>query len=305
MAVQLRQELIDEGHFIIDKEGDEKTSAGDAVSAGKEEIKLRDANLTAIAEDIEFEDALELRHQAARTTEEDHKINKAFLKHDLPELNLTADFIYEAIHKDNGRWLNQAKLFWHLEHRDALAHKDEKHWKSKLSQFSKGVTCLWDVKTDMPKIEAITNSGVLDWIKLDDLEAQYSSESLYGQEFLKKALASNKQIKIALGITVKDDSSPIKLAMRLLARLGFKLAYSKKNDSVKYYKLDAELVNDPDRQAVFDALNFKWQKEVVKIAETHYLSAKINGTGENNFLYKHEAQSREFKPEKLAENHVV
>ncbi|MBW4450724.1 MAG: hypothetical protein KME38_28830 [Spirirestis rafaelensis WJT71-NPBG6] len=167
------------------------------------------------------------------------------------------------------------------------------------------MTCLWDVKTDTPKVEAIIKSGLLDWVKLDDLETEYSSESEGGQQFLRKALASKKQLKTALGITVKDDSSPIKLAIRLLDRLGLKLAYSKKNDGVKYYKLDEELVNDPDRQAVFDALNLKWQKEVAKMAETHYLTAKIYGTGENNFLYKNEAQSREFKPEELAENHVV
>jgi hypothetical protein len=113
----------------------------------------------------------------------------------LPELNLTPDFVYKAVHKDNGRWLSQAKLFWHLEHRDALAHKDEKHWKSKLAQFSKGVTCLWDVQTDTPKVKAIVESGVLDWIKLDDLETEYNSESKGGQEFFRKALANKNSLK--------------------------------------------------------------------------------------------------------------
>ena len=305
LAVQLRQELIDEGHNITDEEEDVHTNAGDAVTQAKEEIKRRDSNLTANAEDIPFEDAQELKRKAARTTEEEHKINKAFLKHDLPELEITPDFVYKAVHEDNGRWLTQTKLYWHLQNRDALVQKDEKHWKSKLSQFSRGVTCLWDVKTDMPKVEAITDSGVLDWIKLDDLETEYSSESLCGQQFLKKAIFSKKSIKTALGITVKDDSSPIKLAIRLLDRLGLKLVYSKKNDSVKYYKLDEELVNDPDRQAVFEALNLKWQKEVDKMAETLSLTVKINGTDENNLLINNQAQSRNNKPEELAQNYVV
>ncbi|MBW4608325.1 MAG: hypothetical protein KME22_14195 [Hassallia sp. WJT32-NPBG1] len=305
LAVQLRQELIDEGHVLIDQEGDEKTSAGDAVSAGKEEIKRRDANLTAIAEDIPFEDAQELKRKAARTIEEEHKINKAFLKHDLPDLNLTADFILKAVHEDNGRWLTQTKLYWHLLHPDALANKDEKHWKLKLSQFSKGVTCLWDVKTDMPKVEAITKSGVLDWIKLDDLETEYSSESDGGQYFLKNALASKKQIKIALGITVRDDSSPIKLANKILDRLGFKLKYDRRDKNSKYYKLDEKLANDPDRQAVFDALNLKWKNELLKIAEAKVQKALQPMTTENNFLYKNEVRSPNNKPEKSAQINVA
>lgn len=305
LAVQLRQELLEEGHHIIDEGGDEKTEAGDAVRDGKEEIKRRDSNLTANAEDIPFEDAQELKRKAARTTEEEHKINKAFLKHDLPELELTPDFIYKAAHKDNGRWLTQTKLYWHLQNRDALAHKDEKHWKSKLSQFSNGVTCLWDVRTDTPKVEAIIKSGVLDWVKADDLEAEYSSESEGGQEFLEKALASKKQLWNALGITVKKDSIPIKLANRLLNRLGLKLAYSTRTKEIKYYKLDEELVNDPDRKAVFDALNLKWKNEEIKMAEAKAQQSIQSVTNENNFLYKNKASSPNNKPEELAENYVV
>ncbi|MGI8500678.1 MAG: plasmid replication protein, CyRepA1 family, partial [Hassallia sp.] len=305
LAVQLRQELIEEGHHITDEEGDETTNAGDAVTAGKEEIKRRDSNLTANAEDISFEDAQELKRKAARTTEEEHKVNKAFLKHDLPELGLTSDFVYKAVHKDNGRWLTQAKLYWHLQNRDALAHKDEKHWKSKLSQFSKGVTCLWDVKTDAPKVEAIIKSGLLNWVKLDDLETEYSSECEGGQQFLSQAIANKKQLKIALGITVKDDSIPIKLANRLLDRIGLKLAYSSRTETTKYYKLDEELATDPDRQAVFDALNLKWEKEKIKMAERKAGQESQRMTNENNILINNRASSGNNKPEELPENHVV
>jgi hypothetical protein len=309
LAVQLRQELLEEGHVIIDEEGDEKTEAGDAVSAGKEEIKRSDANLTAIAEDIPFEDAQELRRKAARTTEEEHKINKAFLKHDLPELDITSDFVYKSVHKDNGRWLAQAKLYWHLQNREALAHKDEKHWKSKLSQFSKGVTCLWDVRTDTPKVEAIIKSGVLDWVKLDDLEAEYSSESVSGQEFLKKCLTNRKQLKIALGITVTRESEAIALANRILDRFGLKLAYSRteKIDKVKrrYYKLDEDSAIDPDRQAVFDALNLKWENVKRQIVETLATKSKTGGQNSNNFLYNNQTSVPQNKPEESTENSVV
>ena len=115
----------------------------------------------------------------------------------------------------------------------------------------------------------------LKYVRRDEGETEYSSESEGGQQFLRKALASKKQLKTALGITVKDDSSPIKLAIRLLDRLGLKLAYSKKNNGIKYYKLDEELAIDRDRLDVFYALDRKWQKEVTKMAETHVPNAKM------------------------------
>ncbi len=304
-AVQLRQELIDEGHDIIDIDGEEKTETGEMVKEGKEEIRQRDSTLTATAEDIPFKDAQELKRKAARTIEEEHKISKAFLKHDLPELELSADFIYKAVHKDNGRWLSQAKLFWLLHNPEALASKDEKHWKSKLSQFSKGVTCLWDVKADKPKVDAILNSGLFDWIKLDNFDVEYCSNSPGGEEFLRKCLANKKALRNALNITVNDNSSPIAIANKLLDRLGLKLAYSSRIEKIKYYKLDEELATDRDRKAVFDALNLKWKNEVAKMAEVQAPQATQQMTEPNNFLYKNNGRSGNYKPEELPQNHVV
>jgi hypothetical protein len=308
-AVQLRQECIDEGHNLTDADGEETTNAGELIREGKKEIKRRDSNLTANAEDIPFKDAQELKRKAARTIEEEHKISKAFLKHDLPELELNADFIYKAVHEDNGRWLSQAKLFWLLNNPDALASKDEKHWKSKLAQFSKGVTCLWDVKADTPKVEAILKSGLFDWIDLDNLDAEYCSNSPEGQEFLTKCLANKKALRNALGITVKPDSHPIAIADKLLDRLGLALVYHRQargeTGRVKYYKLNEELASDGDRQAVFNALNLKWQNEVAKMAETLTHNQSQPSPHENNFLYKNNHAVTPDKPDELTQNHVV
>jgi hypothetical protein len=305
LAVQLRQELIDEGHNITDTDGEETTNTAKLVDKGKEEIKRRDSTLTSNAEDIPFKDAQELKRKAARTVEEEHKISKAFLKHDLPELDLTPDFIYKAVHKDNGRWLSQAKLFWLLNNPEALAHKDEKHWKLKLAQFSKGVTCLWDVKADTPKVEAIIKSGVLDWIDLENLDAEYCGNSPEGQKFLAKCLANKKAIRNALGITVKPDSKIIAIADKLLTRLGLGLSYERKSGGVKYYKLNEELATDSDRNAVFEALNLKWQNEVAKMAENQAQQQSQVGTYRNKFLDKNNSKSQIFKPEEFPENHVV
>ncbi|MBA3920161.1 MAG: hypothetical protein H0X31_00060 [Nostocaceae cyanobacterium] len=304
LAVQLRQELIDEGHIIIDAEGEEKTETGEAVREGKTEIKQLQSAKIATSEDITLEAAIDLSRKAAKTQEEQCKISKAFLKNDLPELELTSDFVYKAVHKDNGRWLNQVKLFWFLQNPDALAAKDEKHWKIKLSQFEKGVTCLWDVKTETPKVKAILKSRVLDWVKPDDFETEYSGKLDGAQKFLANALTSRKLIKAALGITVTRDSEPIALANRLLERIGLKLVCSRKANQekgrIKYYKLDNAYSTDKDVSAVLESLNLKSQKEADKMAEAHNQKHSQPGQNFGRVLYKNKSSVPVNQPENFS-----
>jgi len=306
LAVQLRQELIEEGHVIIDVDGEDKTEAGEAVREGKTEIRQHQSAMVFKAEDISLETAIDLSRKASKTQEERYKISKAFLKNDLPEIELTSEFIYKAVCKDNGRWLSQVKLFWLLNNPDALAAKDKKHWKIKLSQFEKGVTCLWDVKTETPKVEAILKSGVLEWVKPDDFESEYNGESDGGQEFLSKCLSARKLIKAALGITTTRDSEPITLANRLLERIGLKLISSRKANQgkgrVKYYKLDKDRATDKSVSAVLDSLNLKWKNELTKMAETHPQSELQPGQNFSRVLYKNKSSVPQNQPQN---SHVI
>ncbi len=308
-AVQLRQELIDEGHIIRDELGDGATNAGDAVTTGKEEIKLRNAVATATAKDITYEQAQEVRRKPTRTDDEEHAMNKAFMKHDLPGVELNPQFVLKAKYEDNGRWLSQAKLFWHVYNLNALKDKDEREWKYRLSQFAKGVAFLPDVKTDTPKVKAILESRVLEWIKPDDLESEYSNESPKGQAFVRNAYTHRKLIKTALNITVRQDAEPIKLANRILDRIGLGLTYSRYTreggERIRYYKLSEELATDSDRKAVWEALNQRWQERKQKNTETYIPQGGNPVQIENNLLDKNESSAPVNKPEELAQNHVV
>jgi hypothetical protein len=308
-AVQLRQELIDEGHRINDEEGDSKTNAGDEVRYGKEEIKRRDATLTANAKDITFEQAQEIKHKPARTTEEEHSASKAFLKRELPEVELTADFLYKAVYKDNRRWLNQAKLYWWCLNPDAIKHDDSKEWKAKLKQFSKGVPFLPDIKTYTPKVDAILKSGLFQWIDPNNLEALYCDRDEGGKQFLNKALGIRKLLKTALGITVTHDSEPVALANRILDRLGLAVRYHRKEqingERIRYYKLDEELATDSDRQAVWSALNLRWQNEISQIAQSQSQQSSEGGQNSPKSLYNNQSSVHLNKPEELPQNPVV
>jgi hypothetical protein len=168
-----------------------------------------------------------------------------------------------------------------------------------------GVTCLWDIEVDTPKVEAIFKSSLFDWINIYNLDAEYCSNSPEGQKFLAKCLANKKALRNALGITVKPDSHPIAIADKLLNRLGLGLSYSSRTERVKYYKLNEELATDPDRKAVFEALNLKWKNEVSKMTEYKPQQETQRMTEQNNFLYKNNGQSGNNKPGELAQNHVV
>ena len=308
-AVQLRQELMDEGHIVRDSFGDGTTNAGDAVSAEKKEIKRRDATQTATAKNISYEEAQEVSRKASRTDEEEHAMIKAFIKHDLPGVELTPEFVLKAKYEDNGRWLLQTKLFWHTYNLDACKDKDEREWKYRLKQFSKSVVFLPDIKTDMPKVEAILKSGILDWVKPDDMEAEYSNESPEGQVFVRNAYNHRKIIKTALNITIRQDSEPIKLVNRILDRIGLRLTYARKEKSsgnvVRYYKISEELATDRDRIAVFQALDQRWQERKQKTAETNSQQGIDRGQIKNKILYKNDPSVPENKPEELAQNYVV
>ncbi len=309
LAVQLRQELIDEGHRVNDFGALEKTSVGDAVTAGKDEIKRHDATRTANAETISFEEAIEIKRKPARTQEEDYKASKAFLERELPGVELTADFLYKAVYKDNRRWLNQAKLYWWCLNQDAIKYEDEKEWRHKLKQFSKGVPFLPDIKTYGPKVEAIIKSGVLEWINPTDLEAEYCGQEDGAQQFLSRAYSNRKLIKTALNITVKRDSQPIRLAQRILSRLGLGLTYvgrkGGRGNQVKYYNLSQELATDPDRAAVFEALKIRWSNQLAKTAQSQHHSQKERSPDENNFLYINDHADYQNQPESLPKTDVI
>lgn len=272
LAVQLRQELIDEGHHVYDFAAEEKTAAGDAVRDTKTEVKKYFALATAQAQDISVEQAQEIKRKPSRTHQEECQASKALLKRELPGVELTPDFLYKAVFKDDRRWLNQVKLFWMVKNPEAVKEMDKREWEYRLKQFSQGVPFLPDVKTYYPKVDAIRKSGIFELVNLGSPEREYSEDMPEVEIFFKQCLKQQKLIKTALNITVTEQSQPIKLIQRILGRVGLELTNSRTqgrgNDKTRYYKLNQELLNDPDRQGVLVALNERFESEPVEMAES-------------------------------------
>ncbi|MEM9927586.1 MAG: plasmid replication protein, CyRepA1 family, partial [Cyanobacteria bacterium P01_D01_bin.50] len=298
LAVQLRQELIEEGHKLIDVAIDGATATGDSVRHEKDEIKRQKAELTATSPDIEFDEAIRIKNKPFGTEEENHKATKAILKRELPGVELTADFLYKAVYKDDRRWLSRVKLFWMAKNPSVTKNIDSIEWRKKLKQFSSGVSYLPDVKTYSHKVEVIEKIGLLDFI--NPLE-EFTENSPRVQQFVKDCHRHRKKLSAAFGIYPTFNYPPIKLLNRLLGRIGLSMVVSRieQHNSVKvrYYKLNQNDFYDTNRLAVISSLDEKFKSEIPKTPHNQSQQAEQQRHKLDIYLYNNETSVCNQKPE--------
>jgi hypothetical protein len=261
LANVLREELQDEGHTVISIEG-VKTNIVGEIAQIKDDLKMQEATLTAQSPTMPLEEARQISSKLGATDEEKRSAQKTLLQEELPDLNLTPEFIYKSVVKDRRRWLNQHKLFWYYSNFEAVKSLDTDHWLRNLRKFVQGKAIMSDIRSFSPKAKAIRESGVLDFINLQDTEKIYQGDTEDAQKFLLQALKAKDLLQTALNITVTPKSEPIAVANRIISKVGLclnKVTRSKKDNR---YRLVLDLVNDPDRLAVLTALELRWQKSL-------------------------------------------
>ncbi|MGB6295730.1 MAG: plasmid replication protein, CyRepA1 family [Rivularia sp. (in: cyanobacteria)] len=299
LAVQLRQELIEEGHELVDVVIDEATATGDSVRHEKDEIKRQKAEATASAPDIEVDEAIRIKNKPARTEEENHKATKAILKRELPGVELTADFLYKAVYKDDRRWLSRVKLFWMALNPEITKQLDSIEWRKKLKQFSSGVNYIPDIKTYSHKVEVIEKTKLLDF--LNPLE-EFTENSPSIQQFIKDCHRHRKKLNSAFGIYPTFNYPPIKLLNRLLSKIGLKMEVNRieQHNSVKvrYYKLNQNDFYDTNRLAVIESLNEKFKSETPKSPQNQSQQGEHLRQELDIYLYNNETSVCNQKPEK-------
>jgi hypothetical protein len=303
LALQLREELIAEGHSIADDVTPNKSTTGDAITHQKDENKRQQATMTAQVRDISIEEAQELSRKPTKTEEEICASTKAILKKELPEVELTGDFLYKAVYADDRRWLNKVKLFWMCQNPEAVEMQDEREWRYRLKLFSKGTPFLPDVKVHGTKVQAINKSGIFELISLSNLKQEYSENNPKCKEFLSTALRHRKLLKVALGITVTSETLVIQLIGKILDRLGLKLTRTRTENKVRYYRLDENTLNDPDRLTVLESLKRRFESEKMdknlrtsREAETHTGNESQRNITSNNLLYKKQSDAPKKQP---------
>ncbi len=262
LALQLRGELIEEGHQITDYGCPDKNSFGEDVREQKEEDKLTEAEAIANAVDIEFEVAKEKTLKPTRTVEEGHQIQKAFLKEELPGIELSTDFIHKAVTADRGKWKSAVKFFWQCQQLEATNSKDLSEWRYKLKLFEKGQPFLPDIRTRSLQCKAIIESGLFEFLSPERLEKEYANESPEIRGFWTWAEKNQGLLRKAYGMKIGKD--PISLLNRLSLKIGLGLKQSRSEklpngNKLRFYRIDASPLTDPDRHAILAALDLRWK----------------------------------------------
>ncbi|MBE9171119.1 hypothetical protein IQ238_27595 [Pleurocapsales cyanobacterium LEGE 06147] len=128
LAVELRRQLLQEGHRLVDGDGGGSTDAGLRLAQIKKQLPVEEARAISLAEDIPLEVALLLLPKPNLTQQQRHQIAKALLRAELPGVELTPEFVYKAVTKDRRKWLNAQKLFWCCQHPDKTKILDRREW---------------------------------------------------------------------------------------------------------------------------------------------------------------------------------
>jgi hypothetical protein len=253
----LREELEDEGHHIFSIKGT-KGGIGDLMSGIKEVDRIAEAQARAAAPVIDIEIARELAKKVGSTSEEKRSVAKAFLQEELPELELDAEFIDKAALKDNGRWLSEQKLRWMAFNLDAVIDRDTSSWLKALRGGIEHGIFAADIQVKAPKIKAIQSAGLFEWIDLENADKTYLGNSDEGKQFLSRCIENRELIKVALGVSVCANSSPMKLAKNLLGKMGIKLQKTSKSKKDGRHEINQESLTDPDALRVQASLGRKW-----------------------------------------------
>jgi hypothetical protein len=216
---------------------------------------------------LDTEEATKVLYALGSTNEQKRSAQKTLLQDELPGIELTPEFIKKAVIDDRRRWLNQHRLFWYLTNFEAVKEKDTEQLLKSLKKFVKGTPFMRDIRSDSPKVKAILDSGVFEFVDLQDFTRTYQGDTPEAKAFLKKCLKNKDDIQTALNILVTKKTSPIALVNKILGKVGLGLEKLAKSKADKRYCLDLDLLNDPDRAKVLKAFELRWQMSQDEIAQ--------------------------------------
>ncbi len=254
-APQFRQQLIDDGHSVSVTEGD-KSAFSEEIADAKKEIKLAEAFAIANSEEINIEIARAILSNPNSKEKDRQKAYRAVLADSLPSVELTPNFVYKAAIADKGRWLARHRLFWMLTNPDKAQILDAKQWRWHLGKLQ---VFLPDIHTYSLQVKVLRDVGILDLI---DPEREFCAKDEEVRSFLGRAMFMRHRLKTAFDLTVTAKTEPVRLLGMLLQRVGLGLKGTKREgkreEQLRYYKIDHTSFADPDRLAVLEALTQKY-----------------------------------------------
>lgn len=257
MALQLRLELIEEGHTIVDFDYDEGTEIGDFLREQKEIMKREESKAIASCPNITLESALHLSKKPYKSFTERAQIEKAFLTQELPGLELTSDMVYSLKFKDGGSFYSTIKKYFLFTHPEARKRSFQKRTRKRV-HATQGIPFLPDFTSSDAGIKLLYDLGLEPFTKP---EFSYHKDAPEVILLFEKAMTHKRKLWSLLGVRATSNTSPIKLIELLLNVLGLrKKSYGEsQKGGVKrrYYTIDTSILFCTYRLQILEALKRK------------------------------------------------
>lgn len=213
----LTEALVAEGHCINDEgEADNAKDIKLSVTATKEEIYETYCEAIASSADISEKDYEALKDQRAKSAEERHQARKYELQQRYGEV--TSDLV----RGDDEGLYSRLRLHYYLTL--GKNHVTARDKRAASAQVEQGKGDVWRPDFNAGqlglKVKALEVLGVP---ALLDSERELRNSDSDLQDLARLAKSNPYQIKIVLGVAVREKDSPIAILQRIMNRLGLKL----------------------------------------------------------------------------------
>lgn len=263
--IHYRDSLIEalkaEGHHIIGTDDvDNVKEVKDAVTAAKEEIYQAEREAIASVSDITEQEYELLKDQRAKTADERHQQRR----HELQKRYASPTVTPDLVEADDAGIYPKLRLHYYLTlGRDHVTARDKR---TASAQVEQGQGDVW--RPDFNKSQLRVKVEGLELLNLPallaDPDREFKNSDADLQEMARIAKSNPSQVKIILGVTVREADTPIVIFRRCLEKLGAKLTCLRmegsKETRIRVYQLAG--LND-GRDRIFQ----RWLERDISLAE--------------------------------------
>lgn len=255
----LRELLERAGHRIVAEVADIPQETG--YKEVREEILRDRCQKIAEGREMPMEEAREILTDLGATPEERFAAEKALLKHRLPGLELSAERIYTFKYEQR-QLLGNLETLWMSRHPELQTHFDRRRWAGALKHGQPA----WDVRAGSLKLRKLEDLGV---IHLAERRDEFDKNDPQILEIHRKALAQRESVRLATGVDISAESSPVYAVQRLLSKLGhdLKSRQPRREDGsrTRTYSVVRAEENELARE-ILEAYDFRWKRELEKLS---------------------------------------
>ncbi len=264
----LTETLESKGHRVTDKGGWEiDRSEIKQLSGAKEAIRRGRAADQANADTtgLNVEKARRILNSNDSLYADRCKAHKVLLMDELPGVNLTPEFVLEAVINHNGALKRATTLLFLTEHPEIATYLDRQSFKG---QLDKPFVAVWRLSHKRSTVEVLLLTGVKALMSLD--EYQESDEVIAALKV--EALKHRFEIKRYLGLNIDEDQTGIHIVSKLLKKLGYKQVLLRREgargEQTRIWQ--ALPLNQDISDDIIKALETKWAEQIS--AGSHHFS---------------------------------